>query len=349
MIWTLEGFINLKHADPKASSLLEYLKVLQPFLDDAENTEIVINKPQQVITESVDGWKYFDVPELTAAHCQNLAKLMATYSGQKLDNTCPILSSTLPHGERVQVVIPPAAKNVSLTIRKPSNHNFTLCDYEKQGLFAEVEDYTGDLTDDEKTLLELKEKRDFKAFLKLAVKTKKNIVVSGSTGSGKTTFFRTLLSLVPEEERLISIENVDELGLDKTHSNTVSLFYSAGGQGVAPITQQQLLESGLRMKPDRLFVAELIRGDEAFYYLRNVNSGHPGSITTLHANSARLAFEQLTLFLKESKSGNTMSREDIKQLLTMTVDVIIQIKKVKGRRAITEIYYDPKTKNSLMA
>lgn len=329
-----------------SSSLIQYLKVLEPFLNDHENTEIVINKPQIVLTESDKGWEFHDVPALTELACLQLAKLIATNSGQRLDDRNPILSATLPEGERIQVVIPPASLNVSLTIRKPSHHNFTLEEYEAQGLFKEVHDYTGDLTEEEQQLLRYKESKDYKAFLRLAVESRKNIVVSGSTGSGKTTFFKTLLSLVPKDERLISIENVDELNLHNTHPNTVSLFYSAGGQGVSDVGQQDLLESALRMKPDRLFVAELIKGDEAFYYLRNVNSGHPGSITTLHANSAKLAFEQLTLFLKESKSGNTMSREDIKQLLTMTVDIVIQIKKLHGKRVITEIYYDPELKNA---
>jgi type IV secretion system protein VirB11 len=334
----------------KTTALLQYLKPLLPYLSDDENTEIVINKPGEIITESNKGWSFFEAPDLTYQACENLAKLIATHSGQQLDERNPIISATLPNGERAQIVIPPATLKgqVSFTIRKPSHHNFTLEEYEKQGLFDDVQDYTGEVSEEEKELLRLKENKDYKAFLDLAVKTRKNIVVSGSTGSGKTTFFRTLLGLVPTEERLISIENVDELGLQKTHPNSVGLFYSAGGQGISKVTQQELLESGLRMKPDRLFVAELIRGDEAFYYLRNVNSGHPGSITTLHANSARLAFEQLTLFLKESKSGNTMGRDDIKQLLTMTVDIIVQIKKIKGRRVITEIYYDPSSKHSQM-
>ncbi len=332
--------------DRKAVSLLEYLAVLQPFLDDGENTEIVVNKPGEVITESRKGWVYHEVPALDLACCERLAKLIATYSGQSLEARKPILSATLPHGERIQVAIPPATLEgcISLTIRKPSNVDFTLEDYESQGFFEECEDSTGELSKEEKKLLELKKDRRFREFLELAVKSKKNIIVSGSTGSGKTTFFRSLLRLVPDDERLLSIENVDELGLYKTHSNTTSLFYSAGGQGLSPITQQDLLESSLRMKPDRIFVAELIRGDEAFYYLRNVNSGHPGSITTMHANSAKLAIEQLVLFLKESQSGSTMSREDIKQLLFMCVDIIVQIKNVRGRRVVTEIYYDPEFK-----
>ncbi|GGO83769.1 P-type DNA transfer ATPase VirB11 [Marinobacterium nitratireducens] len=337
--------------DRKGVSLLEYLSALQPFLDDVDNTEIVVNKPGEVITESRNGWTYHPVAALDLACCERLAKLVATYSGQSLEARKPILSATLPRGERIQIVIPPATREgrVSLTIRKPSNVDFTLKDYEHQGFFEQCEDATGELSSEEKDLLALKRTRHFREFLELAVQSRKNIIISGSTGAGKTTFFRSLLKLVPADERLLSIENVDELGLYKTHRNTTSLFYSAGGQGVSPITQQDLLESSLRMKPDRIFLAELIRGDEAFYYLRNVNSGHPGSITTMHANSAKLAIEQLVLFLKESKSGSTMSREDIKQLLFMCVDIIVQIKNIHGRRVVTEIYYDPEFKRRQMA
>lgn len=340
-----------KPTDQRAVSLLEYLRVLQPYLDDADNTEIVVNKPGEVITESRKGWTYYDVPKLDLACCERLAKLTATYSGQSLDEKKPLLSATLPNGERIQIAVPPATLDgrISFTIRKPSTIDFTLSDYQEQGFFDECEDFTNELSSEEKTLLELKQARKYKEFLEMAVVSRKNIIVSGSTGSGKTTFFRSLLKMVPDDERLLSIENVDELGLYKTHRNTASLFYSAGGQGVSSITQQQLLESSLRMKPDRIFVAELIRGDEAFYYLRNVNSGHPGSITTMHANSARLAIEQLVLFLKESSSGATMNRDDIKQLLFMCVDIIVQIRNVRGKRVVTEIYYDPEFKRRQMA
>lgn len=337
--------------DQRAVSLLEYLGVLRPFLDDPGNTEIVVNKPGEVITESRQGWKYHDVPELDYACCQRLAKLTATYSGQSLDERKPLLSATLPHGERIQVVIPPATLygRISLTMRKPSNVDFSLEDYQEQGFFDACEPDLVELSKEDRLLLELKAQRRFREFLGLAVTSRKNMIISGSTGSGKTTFARSLVKRIPDNERLLSIENVDELRLYNTHRNTTSLFYSAGGQGVSPITQQELLESSLRMKPDRIFLAELIRGDEAFYYLRNVNSGHPGSITTMHANSARLAIEQLVLFLKESASGSTMSRDEIKQLLFMCVDVIVQLKNVRGKRLVTEIYYDPNVKQQQMA
>ncbi len=336
----------------EANVLLEYLELLRPFLETEGNTEICINRPGEIFTEGRQGWVRHERPDLDFSYCKQLAKLIATYSYQKLDEQNPILSATLPGGERIQVAIPSASRpnTVSMTIRKPSTVSMTLEDYEKAGAFDECYvDFTRVLTPEERELLALKVQRRYREFLERAVQTRNNIIISGSTGSGKTTLMKSLLSLVPRHERLISIENVDELGLYKTHPNTVSLFYSAGGQGVANITQQHLLESSLRMKPDRIFLAELIRGDEAFYYLRNVNSGHPGSITSMHANSAKLAIEQLVLFLKESSSGNTMNREDIKQLLFLCVDIIVQIKNINGRRIVTEIYYDPEFKRKQMA
>lgn len=331
--------------------LQQELSILAPFLDDPQNTEIVVNKPGQVITETRAGWHIHDVPDLTISRCESIAKVVAGNSKQSLGARSPILSATLPDGQRIQIVRPPAVMDgyFSMTMRKPSEVNFTMDSYEEQGFFDEIIDHSTGIDDIEKELLKLRQARDFKAFFRLAVESRQNIIVSGATGAGKTAFMRALIDMVPKDERLISIENVDELTLYKSHLNAVPLFYSAGKQGIADITQQQLLETSLRMKPDRIFVAELIRGDEAFYYLRNVNSGHPGSITSMHSNSASLAIEQLVLFIKESSSGSTLSREDIKQLIFLCVDIIVQIKNVRGKRMMTEIYYDPEFKRKQMA
>ncbi len=334
-----------------AGPLNEYLQGIEAFLDDENNTEICINKPGEVLVENIKGWQSHDVPRIDYAWCRQLATLIASYSNQSLNEGNPILSATLPNGERIQVAIPPAIRSgtVSMTIRRPSNIKLTLDDYENAGAFDACSEFTGEPLEYEKNLIELKDQGRIREFLELAVLSRQNIIVSGSTGSGKTTLMKSLIDLVPNDERLLSIENVDELRLHETHPNSVSMFYTAGGQGVSQITQQHLLESALRMKPDRVFLAELIRGDEAFYYLRNVNSGHPGSITSMHANSARLAIEQLVLFLKESSSGSTMSREDIKQLLIMCVDIIVQMKVIGRKRMVTEIYYDPIFKREKMA
>ena len=130
--------------------------------------------------------------------------------------------------------------------------------------------------------------------------SRKNILVSGPTGSGKTTWTKALIREIPRDERLITIEDAQELVLDR-HPNHVRLFYTKDDQGLARVTPKQLLESCLRMKPDRILLAEL-RAEEAFDYLRNVNSGHPGSITSVHAASAELAFEQLVLLVKQSRA-----------------------------------------------
>jgi type IV secretion system protein VirB11 len=174
------------------------------------------------------------------------------------------------------------------------------------------------------------------------VTSRKNILVSGPTGSGKTTWTKALIREIPAGERLITIEDAKELVLDR-HPNHVRLFYSKDDQGLARVTARQLLESCLRMKPDRILLAEL-RSDEAFDYLRSVNSGHPGSITSVHAASAELAFEQLVLLAKQSPAGREMARRDLRNLLYMLIDVVIQFECCRHERFIREIWYQPERK-----
>ena len=164
------------------------------------------------------------------------------------------------------------------------------------------------------------------------------LLISGATGSGKTTFSKGLIKLIPENERLLTIEDTRELVMP--HRSVVHMIYSKDGTGTAKVTAKELLESALRMRPDRILLQEL-RDGTAFFYLRNVNSGHPGSITTIHADSAELAFEQLTLLVKESEGGADLARDDIRSLLKILVDVVVQMKKVDGEFRMTEIYYDP--------
>jgi len=150
-----------------------------------------------------------------------------------------------------------------------------------------------------------------------------------------------LIALIPEDERLLTIEDTRELMMP--HRNVVHMIYSKDGQGTASVSAKQLLESALRMRPDRILLAEL-RDGTAYHYLRNVNSGHPGSITTVHADSAKLAFEQLTLLVKESDGGSDLARDDIRAMLTALVDIVVQIKKTDVGFRVTEIHYDPQAR-----
>ena len=333
--------------DPEAFSALNtFLQPLRGLLEGPV-TEVCVNRPGEAWTEGKHGWQKHAVDGLGYEHLRQLAKLIANSTNQKIDETTPLCSAALPSGERVQVVIPPAttAGCVSLTIRKPSKLRLTLEDYEAGGVFDQVT--VGDRGDDrlENELGQLLAQRRIREFLTLAVQSHQNIVISGATGAGKTTIMKALVDLIPPHERLITIEDTPELDIIK-QDNHVRLYFSKDGQGVSKATPKQLLECCLRLKPDRVLLAEL-RSDEAFYYVRNINSGHPGSMTSVHATSPELAIEQLMLLVKESAGGAHLSRDDIKQLLFMLVDIVIQFSRVEGERRVTGIYYDPKRKRTL--
>lgn len=327
------------------AAVQSYLQPLRGLLTD-DVTEVVVNKPCEAWTETRAGWHlHKNQHALTFEHLRQLANLIAYSTAQSIDEADPLCSASLPTGERVQVLIPPAVKagTVSLTIRKPSSVRLTLEDYERSGAFDDVATTLDELPV-ERELSELLAARRIREFLTLAVRSKQNIVVSGAVGAGKTTIMKTLVDLIPRDERLITIEDAPELEI-LHQPNHVRMFYSKGSRGVSKATPKMLLEAGLRMKGDRYLLAEL-RSDEAFFFVRNVNSGHPGTITSVHATSPLLAFEQLMLLIKGSPEGATLSRQDIKQLLFMLVDVVVQFAVVDKKRRVTGIYYDPTRKRT---
>jgi type IV secretion system protein VirB11 len=216
-------------------------------------------------------------------------------------------------------------------------------DLGRRGIFRATRQAGQRLDDTEEELLRLLSASHFEEFMRLAVRCRKNILVSGPTGSGKTTWTKALIREIPCDERLVTIEDAKELVLDR-HPNHVRLYYSKDDQGVARVTPKQLLECCLRMKPDRILLAEL-RAEEAFDYLRNVNSGHPGSITSVHATSAELAFEQLVLLVKQNPGGRELARGDIKSLLYLLIDIVIQFGVERHERFIKEIWFDPERKH----
>jgi type IV secretion system protein VirB11 len=323
---------------PDAAVVRELLSPFAPFLDDTSLYEVIINRPGQVLTEGTGGWRTHDLPELSFEKLMRLARAVASFSHQTIDEARPILSATLPGEERIQIVIPPATTRgtVSITIRKPSSVTFTLDDLEEREFFSETRASSEGGSTQGQDLLSLYRAGHFKDFLREAVIARKNIIISGATGSAKTTLSKALIKHIPKHERIISIEDTPELIIPQP--NHVRLFYSKGAQGLSSAGPKELLESCLRMRPDRILLQEL-RDGTAFYYVRNVNSGHPGSITTVHADSAKLAFQQLTLLVKESDGGRNLDREDIESLLKVAIDVIVQCRRMDGRFRATEIYF----------
>jgi type IV secretion system protein VirB11 len=238
-------------------------------------------------------------------------------------------------------VIPPAcdAGKTSITIRLPAKKNFTLQSYEESGFFKQILEGEPEISEHDKELLELRAQRNYAEFFKKSVLYKKNVVVAGATGSGKTTFMKSLVGHIPFEERLVTIEDARELFIEQP--NVVHLLYSKGGQSASNVTAKTCMEACLRMKPDRIILAEL-RGDEAFYFIRNCASGHPGSITSCHAGSTSQTWDQLALMVKASNEGSGLEFAVIKRLLMLTIDVVVHIKAHAGRRYITGIDFDPK-------
>ncbi|KQT62254.1 MULTISPECIES: P-type DNA transfer ATPase VirB11 [unclassified Aureimonas] len=327
-----------------ASVVRQLLAPLSVFLNDPSLYEIVVNRPGEVLTEGAGGWARHEVPELTFDRLMRLARAVASFSSQAIDEAHPLLSATLPDEERIQIVIPPAVTKgtVSLTLRKPSSVSLSLSELDDAGLFSDIVPMTTGIAGDDAELLDLHRSGRVAAFLEQAVLARKNIIISGATGSGKTTLSKALIQHIPTTERIITIEDTPELVVPQP--NHVRLFYSKGGQGLSKVGPKDLLESCLRMRPDRILLQEL-RDGTAFYYIRNVNSGHPGSITTVHADSARLAFEQLTLLVKESEGGRDLARDDIRGLLKELVDVVVQCKRVGGHFRVTEVAFDPLRSN----
>ncbi len=315
---------------------------IAPWMEAGDVSEICINRPGELYVETRAGWQQERVPGMTYERARQFCTAVVNESntGQRITDADPVVSLTFPTGQRAQFVIPPAcdAGRVSITIRLPSRSGRSLQEYREQGFFDRIVEQPDRLPDQDRELLRLREARDYAGFFQLAVRARKNIVVSGATGSGKTTFMKALVREIPASERLVTIEDARELFIDQP--NVVHLLYSKGGQSASNVTAKACMEACLRMKPDRIILAEL-RGDEAFYFIRNCASGHPGSITSCHAGSARQTWDQLALMVKASAEGAGLEFDVIKRLLRMTVDIVVHIQSHAGERRITAIDFEP--------
>ncbi len=319
------------------AALDSYLLPLKQILDRDGVNEVSINRPFEVWIEFKGDMIREELPTFDMEHLKSLGRLVAQATEQRLSEEEPLLSATLPSGYRIQIVFPPACEqgSVVISIRKPSSLKWTLEDYDKMGMFDSTS--VGEVEDKNDLILaKLLQLNRIKDFLTRAVIYKKNIIISGGTSTGKTTFTNAVIRAIPPEERLITVEDAREIDLS-CHANRVHLIASKGGQGRSKVTTQDLIEACLRLRPERIIVGEL-RGSEAFSFLRAINTGHPGSISTLHADTPRMAIEQLKMMVMQAGLG--MTPTEITSYIKNVVDIVVQLKRgAKGRRYISEIYF----------
>lgn len=300
-------------------------------------TEICINRPGELFVERHGRWSRHANAHMTFERLRNFCVTVVNESrtGQRITEKEPMVSLTFPSGQRAQLIIPPAceADTVSITLRIPGRTARSLTQYAAEGYFSEL-GKPGGLAQLNAELRELRKEGRWVEFFERCVTSKRNIVVAGATGSGKTSFMRALVRMIPDQERLITIEDARELFLGQP--NVVHLLYSKGDQGVAPVSARQCMEASLRMKPDRILLAEL-RGDESFYFLRNCASGHPGAITSVHAGSTEQAWHQLALMVKGSPEGAGLDFTTIHRILRQSVDVMVHLHAHEGRRCMSGV------------
>jgi type IV secretion system protein VirB11 len=315
--------------------LRSYLAPFEPVLDRDDVTDIYVNRPGELWVETTTGTiERHDAPALTTPTLARLARQIASLSSQGINREHPLLSATLPDGARIQVIAPPATReHLAIAIRKHVSSDLSLDDYVASGAFADTQ--TGKSVERSRAHCELADQLaagDIASMLATAVKTRRNILVSGGTSTGKTTFLNALLREIPKDERLILIEDTPELLI--RHDNAVGLLAARSALGEAAVTADDLVSASLRMRPDRIILGEL-RGSEAYAFLRAVNTGHPGSMTTIHADSTAGAVEQLVLLALQG--GTRLGREDITHYVRSTIGVFVQLGRTGGRRHITKV------------
>jgi type IV secretion system protein VirB11 len=300
-------------------ALERHLAPLMPYLKQDGVTEICINRPGEVFVECGGVFTRHEIDELEYSFLEAIAALVAEFNNKEFP--VPIVSGSLLHGERIQLVLPPAAEvgKIVCSIRRHQRRDMTLDDLVRDGAFDNVAVAQSHTQDIEKRLVALHQSKDILAFIKLAVEARKNILICGGTGTGKTTFLNACLKYVPESERIITVEDTREVVT--CQPNTAHLLFNEENE---QITALNIFKACLRLRPDRIFLSEL-RGHEVWPYLRAANSGHPGSLSTVHADSPEGAITQLVFMMQQA--GSTSSEEQIRNYIKSIIHVVIQLKR----------------------
>ncbi|WP_379554178.1 P-type DNA transfer ATPase VirB11 [Qipengyuania sp. DGS5-3] len=309
-----------------------FLAPLAPWLEREDVTDIWINQPGEVWVEHLGGGtERFEEPSLTEALLERLARQIAATGAQGVSRAQPLLAASLPDGSRVQVVAPPATRSGhAFAIRRHVSSDLSLADWAEAGALDSLSE--GQALHEGEPQWHSVASSEAQEQLRQAVLNRHNILIAGGTSTGKTTFLNALLAEIPSHERLILIEDTEELKLK--HQNAVGLLAARGNLAEADVSAEDLLIAALRMRPDRIILGEL-RGHEAFTFLRAVNTGHPGSMTTIHADTPSRAIEQLALLVLQA--GSKLSREDVRHYVRESIDVFVQLERRDGKRRVAQL------------
>lgn len=310
------GFLPYSERQVIASEIIDEvigLGPLEALINDETISEIMVNSPKQVYVEKKGKLILTDVVFRDNSHVMHIIDKIVSPIGRRIDESSPMVDARLPDGSRVNAIIPPLAlKGPSITIRKFSKDPLKIQDLIR---FATLSS-------------------NMARFLEACVKSRLNIVISGGTGSGKTTALNVLSSFIPNDERIVTIEDAAELQLNQDH--VISLETRASNiEGKGAVSMRDLVKNSLRMRPDRIVVGE-VRSGEALDMLQAMNTGHDGSLTTGHANTPRDMLARLeTMVLM---SGMELPVRAIREQIASAVDIIVQQSRMRdGSRKITHI------------
>ncbi len=310
---------------PEGVYLKTWLRPFLPWLERDDVSEILVNRPGEIWVEiaGATGMQRIESPDVDDVLLARLAAQIARFAHQGINRENPLLAATLPSGERVQLIGPPASAHWVMALRRHRMMDLGLEAYDGGAIAAPLLQAGGDADYARRRPIE---------FLKKTVAERKTILISGGTSSGKTTFLNALLKTIPLNERIILVEDTPEVAC--CHPNAVSLVAVKGELGEARIGVDDLLQASLRLRPDRIILGE-IRGSEANTFLRAINTGHPGSFTTVHANTPQGALEQIALMVLQS--GTQLSRRETLDYAASLIDVIVQLARSGGERLISDI------------
>ncbi|MEM7022156.1 MAG: CpaF family protein [Pseudomonadota bacterium] len=286
---------------------------LEPLLADESINDIMVNGPHQVFIERKGKVELTDVRFRDNPHVMNVAQRIVTRVGRRVDETCPIADARLPDGSRVNVIAPPLAiDGCSISIRKFSKKSITLDVMTRQGNVSEA----------------------LAKVLKIGAACRLNIIISGGTGSGKTTMLNAMSQLIDQGERVVTIEDAAELQLQQPH--VVRLETRPPNlEGTGEITMRDLVKNALRMRPDRIICGE-VRGPEALDMLQAMNTGHDGSMCTLHANNPREALTRMENMI--GMASVNLPSKAVRTQIVGAVNLIVQVSRMRdGVRRVTHV------------